>query len=375
MTVMRTAFDSTQAIHVVPHANHTCRMCAGGCRSYDVLLTEQEARRLDSPWWRPLLNKVPVDTPLVILDSTTNQYALNRVEDRCVFLDTDNLCVVHKSAGIEAKPLACQIFPFHAVQTPDGLNLSFNVSCRRLVEMSDADAPLDTAEAVRLLSQTQAVVTMGTRVTLTPEIELTYTDYVIWKAQLIDVISQPAATWSMVYDQLRAVADLLLMIPSIDTPTGGLALFQTLQHQIMQPMMVRSTLRALYRRSTIWIDALLTARELFPATIEGVDAPCTFFTQIAGQWLAGDQVALHRTVRTGWTALLAAFVGAIYGALIQIEGGQRPDIALNEATADAFDLWFSPAGQLALSEPHQQAFLRLISMSSAPKSTDEPVAI
>ena len=161
MTVQRSAFDSTQAVHASAKAHHSCRMCAGGCRSYDVLLTEREARRLESPWWRSLLNGVPDELPLVVLDPATDQYTLSRVDDRCVFLDTDNLCVVHKSAGVDAKPLACQIFPFHAVQTPAGLNLSLNVSCRRLVEMTESDPPLNTGEAVRLLSQTQAVITLG----------------------------------------------------------------------------------------------------------------------------------------------------------------------------------------------------------------------
>jgi Fe-S-cluster containining protein len=360
MTVTRTAFEATQPIHVAPHAHHTCRMCAGGCRSYDVLLTEQEARRMDSSWWRPLLNNVPDDAPLVILDSATNQYTLNRVEDRCVFLDTDNLCVVHKSAGVDAKPLACQIFPFHAVQTPDGLNLSLNVSCRRLVEMTDSDAPLDTVEAVRLLSQTQAVATLGETVALTPDIDLTYADYAIWKAQLIDILAQPAPNWAIVNDQMRTVAALLLMIPGTDTPTNGRALFRTLHTHIGQPMVIRSTLGAIYRRAEAWLDIVANGDTLYPPAIESSGAPSTFFAQIAGQWLAGDQVALHRTTRTGWTALLAAFIGGMYGALIRIENGQRPDIALNEATADAIDLWFSPAGQLALSEPHQQAFLQLL---------------
>jgi len=72
-------------------------------------------------WWRPLLKEIPVEEPLVRLDSATGQYMLNRVDERCVFLDSDNLCIVHKAAGIEAKPITCRLFPLHVVQTPDGV--------------------------------------------------------------------------------------------------------------------------------------------------------------------------------------------------------------------------------------------------------------
>src|SRR5690242_5562844 len=84
---------------IIPkNAHHSCRMCASGCRNYDIMLTEQESRRLSLNMWRPLLNSVSDDMPLVVLDSTTGQYMLNKVDGRCVFLDTDNLCIIHKSA-------------------------------------------------------------------------------------------------------------------------------------------------------------------------------------------------------------------------------------------------------------------------------------
>ncbi len=90
-------------------------------------------------------------------------------------------------------------------------------------------------------------------------------------------------------------------------------------------------------------------------------APPAFIAKIARQWLEGDQSALHRTARTGWVALIAALFLGIHGTAGQIARGLRPDHALNEAIADAVDLFLSPAGQIALTEPAQQAFLRAIS--------------
>ena len=72
----------------VSAARHTCRMCAHGCSNYDVMLTEQEALRLSLGVWRPLLPDVHDDMPLVVLDSATGQYMLNKQADgRCVRLE------------------------------------------------------------------------------------------------------------------------------------------------------------------------------------------------------------------------------------------------------------------------------------------------
>src|SRR5579859_5746710 len=101
----------------VSAARHTCRMCAHGCSNYDVMLTEQEARRLSLNVWRPLLQDIPYDMPLVILDSATGQYMLNKQPDGgCVLRGRDELCIIHKGAGPHVKPTACQFFPLHAVQ-------------------------------------------------------------------------------------------------------------------------------------------------------------------------------------------------------------------------------------------------------------------
>ncbi|MHB8625305.1 MAG: YkgJ family cysteine cluster protein [Aggregatilineales bacterium] len=363
MRADRHSFDPNLAVQIATHTGHTCRMCGGGCRSYDVILTEREARRLDSAWWRPLLNNVPDDAPLVRLDSASSQYTLNRVDDRCVFLDADNLCIVHKAAGADAKPIACQIFPLHAVQAPDGLHLSLNVSCRRLVEMTDADDPLDAEQGRRLLAQTQAIVTIGETLALTAEIEITYEEFVERQAELLVLLTGPVTNWSDVFDRWQAAVHCLLTIPGADLPPNldGLALFRTLSTLTEHTQTIRSTLSALYRRTEPGLRALIVNAEsggLFPSATNLQDMPPRFCAQISRQWLEGHQSALHRTARTGWVALLAALVCGTHGAIERSAGGQRPDHALNEAIADAIDLFLSPAGQLALTEPNQQAFLR-----------------
>jgi len=348
----RTYFDSTLPLIPVEHSHHTCKLCGGGCRSYDVLLTEREARRLDLDLWRPLLNEVPEDAPLVLLDSATGQYTLNKVGGRCVFLDSDNLCIVHKSAGLRAKPLACQFFPFQTVQTPEGTHLSLNVGCRRLIEMTPADAPLDMQEAGMLLGEVTALATIPDALPLTPDEDILFDDLKVLVADLLAILSEDT-----VAVRLTRAAKFLLQIPVSAPPAAHpLALFADLHRLVTNAPALRPSLISLYSKAATPLAVLLHAEETvtYPAEAE------PYFTEVARQHLAGYQFALHRTARTGLVALLAAFVYAVFAAQVSTGSGMRADHALNEAVSDGVDLFLSPAGQVALTEPNQQAFLQVL---------------
>src|SRR5262245_49374917 len=44
-----------------------------------------------------------------------------RPDGACVFLTADTRCGIHRRLGAEAKPQVCREFPYHFVQTPDGV--------------------------------------------------------------------------------------------------------------------------------------------------------------------------------------------------------------------------------------------------------------
>ena len=360
----RKPYDPALSVHVAKGAHYACRMCGGGCRSYDVLLTEQEANRLSYSWWRSLLNGVPDDLSLVTLDPASDQYTLSRVDDRCVFLDTDNLCIIHKTAGLDAKPIACQFFPFQAVQTPNGLQTSLNVSCRRLVEMTEADPPLDVEAGRSLLGRAQAVATLDRSIPFTNDTTIDYPTFSDYQAHLASILTVPESTWTAVFDRLGAAAAYLLALPDLpivdqsDQSIDGLTLFHALNMRMHADIDRRSSLRALYRRSGAAIESILTNGLFKPMMSD--DALAAFCAQIARQWLEGDQAALHRTAYTGWSALIVALLLGIHGTAAYIAAGQRPDHALNESIADAVDLCLSPAGRIALSESNQVGLLHVL---------------
>ena len=48
---------------------------------------------------------------------------------RCLFLDTDGLCIIHKKLGAEAKPSMCRLFPYLPSATHVDDRISVNFGC------------------------------------------------------------------------------------------------------------------------------------------------------------------------------------------------------------------------------------------------------
>jgi hypothetical protein len=48
---------------------------------------------------------------------------------RCLFLDSNKLCRVHKQWGLEAKPRVCQVYPRRHISTETGLRFAIDPTC------------------------------------------------------------------------------------------------------------------------------------------------------------------------------------------------------------------------------------------------------
>lgn len=60
---------------------------------------------------------------------------LRTIGGRCVFLDRNQRCIIHKELGAAAKPAVCQVYPFNVAVTPDGIaHISLNMECGGFAE-------------------------------------------------------------------------------------------------------------------------------------------------------------------------------------------------------------------------------------------------
>lgn len=109
----------------------TCGTCTLCCEQpWRTLIEPDRAAALDTHDWSRypgLAGKTFYRKPAGGKDEL---YELAKGEgDRCLFLDTDGLCIVHKELGPEAKPHMCQQFPYLSARTWTDDRVSCNYGC------------------------------------------------------------------------------------------------------------------------------------------------------------------------------------------------------------------------------------------------------
>ncbi|MBN2063714.1 MAG: YkgJ family cysteine cluster protein [Sedimentisphaerales bacterium] len=100
---------------------YSCLNCGHGCRSFMVPVSRKEREKISSRCdWQAQTgtDTLFIDLPLAGFEQGA---IAKKADHRCVFLDSDNLCMIHRKYSLSAKPLACQLFPF--VLTPFNGNL------------------------------------------------------------------------------------------------------------------------------------------------------------------------------------------------------------------------------------------------------------
>lgn len=96
---------------------HTCEACGAGCHGTDVLVADDEREALAARA-AELGETEPFDGA-----------HLRKAGGRCVFLDPDSKCRIHREFGLTAKPLVCQQYPLFARQVGLETRLGVDPGC------------------------------------------------------------------------------------------------------------------------------------------------------------------------------------------------------------------------------------------------------
>lgn len=157
------AFDpATVPLLIREDARFGCTMCGSCCGGHNVgpvLDDTLEALAEKLPALRP---KMRVDKGAFFAISTgpgRPDAAFCHSEDGwCVFLTDARRCLIHQEHGGDAKPRACQLFPYQFIATPRGVAVSLQTECRGFVEAKEGPRLVDQeAEIRRLLAKIPAV--------------------------------------------------------------------------------------------------------------------------------------------------------------------------------------------------------------------------
>lgn len=120
--------------------NWSCHNCGGCCREHQIVITEQEKRRIEKQNWTAK-DGIPGDRPLIEPMGLDHWKLAHQDNGACVFLDDQGLCRIHAKFGEPAKPLACQLYPYAFHPRGGRITTSLRFSCPSAVR--NVGTPLD----------------------------------------------------------------------------------------------------------------------------------------------------------------------------------------------------------------------------------------
>lgn len=117
----------------LPGTEHVCEGCGRSCEGHLVgPLPVPEAQRV-ADLFDALAEKVPRlkgRQPLA-RHAGRDGIFLPLTEGRCLYLDPDRRCAIHRHFGAEAKPSICRMFPYTRIYAEDGTRVGVSSACYR----------------------------------------------------------------------------------------------------------------------------------------------------------------------------------------------------------------------------------------------------
>lgn len=113
----------------------------------------------------------------------------------CPALAEDQRCLIHATHGAEAKPRACQIFPYTFVATPAGVRVGVSWACPAVVDGEGAPLAEQAAEIEALfhasVNGTRWLLPIGETVALAPGVTLAFADAAALVEALAAAVEEP----------------------------------------------------------------------------------------------------------------------------------------------------------------------------------------
>jgi Fe-S-cluster containining protein len=133
-----------------PSLRFECSSCTRCCEQpWRTLIEPERAAALDRVAWADEFPGLAGRTLYrQVRDGDKTVYELTKGEGvKCVFLDGDGLCMIHKKLGYDAKPNMCKQFPYFSALAWDADYVSANYGCKAIQQRRGAPAT-EQAEAI-----------------------------------------------------------------------------------------------------------------------------------------------------------------------------------------------------------------------------------
>lgn len=165
---------------IFPEGYHyDCGSCSKCCHTeWNVFVDPTAFEKVcGSPLFDKLKEQYGSD-PMYMSEVDGNPSCLAMVKhDGCVFLDSDNLCMIHRDMGLGSKPLGCREFPFLPVPTPDGVVIGLSFYCTAVQDDKGRDTREHADKVVGMLREYRYTGVGFKPIALTEQVSVTWESY------------------------------------------------------------------------------------------------------------------------------------------------------------------------------------------------------
>ncbi|MBI4635639.1 MAG: YkgJ family cysteine cluster protein [Candidatus Rokubacteria bacterium] len=173
----------------------TCQSCGACCRS-DWLIGVDPAShdRLKTIDWARRDPELPPGEkfrklPLPLLTGEALTFA-RKPSGECVFLTADTRCSIHRHLGYGEKPQVCREFPYHFVETPDGIAVGLSFACTAVRAHHGKSLPEQRSEILDVLAGSYRVQRVPDPIVLFSGTDIRWEEYRSIETALLDLFHE-----------------------------------------------------------------------------------------------------------------------------------------------------------------------------------------
>ncbi len=126
---------------------YSCHGCGECCRDFTIELRPSDFEKMNRQGWDQRLGES------WWVSFAGRRWLKQRSDGACIFLGNDGRCRVHAEFGLQAKPIACQVFPFSFSPEPTRARIGVSFACTSVRKSDGESLAHHHAEIVRMQSE------------------------------------------------------------------------------------------------------------------------------------------------------------------------------------------------------------------------------
>ncbi|HAX61917.1 MAG TPA: hypothetical protein DCX95_05105 [Elusimicrobia bacterium] len=160
--------------------------CAVCCKNWSIDIDEETYKNLSKVEWEKISEKF-VGRKKFIEENNRKYFEL--IDDKCIFLDDDKYCLIHKKLGFDAKTSTCKIYPFKFIKTADGIIVRLSFVCPSIIKNTGIPLEEQIAEIEKIASlKPEQMRRINETVAVNEDFKISWPDYKKLENFILDLL-------------------------------------------------------------------------------------------------------------------------------------------------------------------------------------------